>query len=120
MALQLFAEQYKLTADPTKVLEAYLSVFTTGEFALRGNSWRARDWKDERAYVSTGLISLKDLVTMLGVEAVVLWNAIVLKKRVCVLCDNVQRLLAVTRVLPQMAWHRQVTIMFAWRSLCRD
>jgi hypothetical protein len=104
---QLLGEQYKQTSDPTKVLEAYLSVFTTGEYTLRGTSWRASDWKDERAYITTGMVSLKDIVTMLGVEAVVLWNAIVLKKRICVLCDNVQRLLAVTRVLPQLAWHRQ-------------
>ena len=44
---------------------------------------------------------------MLGLEAVVLWNAILLKKRLLVVSDNVPELLDVIRTLPQLAWHRQ-------------
>lgn len=44
---------------------------------------------------------------MLGLEAVVLWNAILLKKRILVVSDNIPILLDVMRTLPQLAWHRQ-------------
>jgi hypothetical protein len=44
---------------------------------------------------------------MLGLEAVVLWNAILLKKRILVVSDNMTILLDIMRTLPQLVWHRQ-------------
>jgi hypothetical protein len=46
------------------------------------------------------------LLRTLGIETVVLWNAVFLKKRVLVVSDNLPRLLSIIRTLPQLAWHR--------------
>lgn len=49
---------------------------------------------------------------MLGLEAVVLWNAVLLKKRILVISEgngnqNLTKLLTTVRSLPQLAHHRQ-------------
>lgn len=49
---------------------------------------------------------------MLGLEAVLLWNAVLLKKRILVISEgsgnqNLTKLLTTIRSLPQLAYHRQ-------------
>ena len=44
---------------------------------------------------------------MFGMEIVLLWNALVLKKRVVMYSDSMEELQQLARVLPQFVWHRQ-------------
>jgi Stabilization of polarity axis len=43
---------------------------------------------------------------MFGPEIVLVWNAILLKKRVVVYCESLPALLKVIRAFPAFAWHR--------------
>lgn len=103
--INILIEQYLTTGDPTKLLEGYLSVYTTGKFSKGKLSFDMDSYVDSKAMIAGSC--LKDISRMLGVDAVVLWNAVLLKKRILVVCDNLPKLLAVVRTLPQLAWHRK-------------
>ena len=64
--------------DPTKALEVYLSVHTTGKF----KNYDGENYPDETACSHNSI--LKDLFLLFGAEFVILWNAVLLKKRVLV------------------------------------
>ena len=58
------------------------------------------------------MIMLTANYRMLGMEAVLLWNAVLLKKRILVVSEgsgnqNMMKLLNTVRSLPQLAYHRQ-------------
>lgn len=105
LLLTIFMEQYVTSGDPTKVLEGFLSVFTTGKFSNSAGSYDAASFKDTSAFIAVS--EMQDISRMLGVESVSLWNAILLKKRILVTADNLPKLQAVLRTLPQFVWHRQ-------------
>lgn len=103
--LALLHEQYLSSGDPTKILEGYLSVYTSQKF----KSFNMSKYQDSDAYLSSSCI--KDIVRMIGLESVVLWNAVLLKKRILVIDtsgpQNLSKLLDTVRTLPQLAFHRQ-------------
>ena len=132
---RLLAAAYRAAADPTKVLAAYLRVFTTGgvpaglvdaaaaaalpplpaylgpappEADPAGLSWAFDKWDDRKALIANA--SLLELVRLFGVEAVLLWNAVVLKKRILVRgasARDLPQVMRVVRSLPLLAWHRR-------------
>lgn len=106
MLLVLF-EQYSSSsnADPTKILEGYLSVVTTGNFSNAAGTVDISAFPDSDADKHTNV--LKELCMMLGIEAVVLWNAVILKKRILVVAESLSELMPVIRTLPQLALHRK-------------
>jgi hypothetical protein len=103
--LQILVDQYAATGEPTSILQAYLSVYTTGSFSGPKDSWNSSMYPDNRALISG--CSIKETVSMFGMEIVLLWNALVLKKRVVMYCDSMEELQQLARVLPQFVWHRQ-------------
>jgi hypothetical protein len=103
--LDVLLEQYITSGDPTKILEAYLSVYATGKYANKGGSYDISTFKDSSAMLAVS--EMLEISRMLGLETIILWNAILLKKRILVTSDNVIKLQAVMRTLPQFAIHRQ-------------
>ena len=51
--------------------------------------------------------SIKDLINSFGVESVLLWNVMILKKRIVIIDDSLPRMFRLIRTLPQLVWHRQ-------------
>lgn len=98
--LQIFYEQYVGTADPTKILEAYLSINTTGSYTNRIGTFDNSQYRDTDAFAVESALS--DLAKMLSVDTVILWNAMLLKKRILVVGDSISELLTVIRTLPQL------------------
>jgi hypothetical protein len=121
---------------------------------VNGNSWKMASYPNNKALLQGG--SIKEICGMFGyvlfriqywggggsidltvlthrIETIILWNALVLKKRVrpldnfvfgtqiifrctpphpppcqvAVVCDKLPQLLSVLRTLPQFVWHRQ-------------
>lgn len=62
-------------------------------------------YKDNDAYLAVS--EMYNLSSMLGIEFITLWNAVLLKKRILVVADSVTKLLPVVRSLPQLTWHRK-------------
>jgi hypothetical protein len=103
--LQLLTTVYANSGDTIKVLQGYLAVFTTGVFDAAGvGKFSLADHDSRRALLAT---PLKELVTRFDVEVILIWTAVLLKKRVLVYSDNLQLLLHVIRSFPVLVWHRQ-------------
>ena len=102
--LREFCARYASTGESTKVLEGYLSVFTTGAL---GDAWKNDDpkWDDNRALIANS--SIIEVVSTFGMESILLWNALILKKRLFVYSDDTAQLMRIVRTLPQFAWHRR-------------
>jgi hypothetical protein len=105
------ADTYSATAKPTAVLNAWLSAFRTGTIPkslVDGSSDKTLVWDGKTSDPSKVLKSagLQPLLASLGVEAVLLWTAIVLKRRIAVFGERVPEIVKALRVLPQLAPHR--------------
>lgn len=103
----LLVDEYAREATPTKLLEAYLRVFTSGNF----RSWKASAYANKAALLGApgrGVV-LQDLYTTFGAEgAMHCWTAIMLRRRIVVYSKpeasaETQRFV---RALPQLAWQR--------------
>jgi hypothetical protein len=114
--LELLAHQYVSTGDPTKILEGYLSVYTTGVFKNSKGSFKAADFDDEKALLSN--CNLSELIGTFEADTVILWNAILLKKRILVYADTVPKVLEIIRTFPCLAIHRKDWNVF--RPVIRD
>lgn len=49
----------------------------------------------------------KDIIKIFGIEIILLWTALMMKKRVVVYCDKSSTLLRVIRSFPLFIWHRR-------------
>lgn len=114
--LDVLAEQYISTGDPTRILEAYLSVYTTGTFTNQKRSFKAADYNDEKALFMNS--NLTDLINIFETDTVILWNAILLKKRILLYSDSVAKVLETIRTFPLLASHRKDWNVF--RPIIRD
>merc|ERR1712000_778174 len=82
------------------VLQGFLRVLTSGKVGnFDKDDFPARD-----ALLAT---SIKDIIKIFGIETILLWTALMMKKRVAVYCDKIQTLLRVIRSFPLFIWHRR-------------
>eukprot|EP01094_Clydonella_sp_ATCC50884_P013640 TRINITY_DN2390_c1_g1_i1.p1 TRINITY_DN2390_c1_g1~~TRINITY_DN2390_c1_g1_i1.p1 ORF type:complete len:381 (-),score=109.80 TRINITY_DN2390_c1_g1_i1:186-1328(-) len=112
----LFAKSYTHTGSPIDLLKAYLSVLTRGTCTLRvkaeegegeGESeetFEAAEYDRRSALLAT---PLKDVIAMLGMESILVWTALMMRKRIVVFCDRLSVLLKVIRAFPLFVSHRQ-------------
>jgi len=85
-------------------MENYLSVFTTGKINCSHGTFVDADFDNRRAAISP----LKEMFDTFGLETIVVWVAILLKKRIFVYSDKLIDLLALVRSFPLLgSWHRQ-------------
>lgn len=104
--LTLFMDQYEKTGDPTKVLEVILSIHATGKYNKFDNQdfVTASPTAPNPAFLNTS--ALKELIDMLGVDVAILWNAMILKKRIVVVSDSLTDLQSLVHTLPQLVYQR--------------
>ena len=99
---------YRTTGEPTKVLQAVLKLNTTGKFKSTLSDvkdFSISSYDDKHARLSGS--SLKKVISCFGERAILIWLAVILKKRIFVLADRWADVLFVVRTLPQFAWLRQ-------------
>ncbi|KAK7500789.1 hypothetical protein BaRGS_00008033 [Batillaria attramentaria] len=104
---QILLRQYRQTGSPTSILEGYLSVATRGTCANDENGkFSLGDYDRRQAYAK---VCLKEIIQTFGVETILIYTAMMLKKRILIYCPHhsLSQLLQYTRSVPALAWHRQ-------------
>jgi len=102
--LKVFAAAYLAEGSPLPIMQGYLSVFTTGKVSSPAGNFAESDFDVRRAFIAP----VKHLFTTFGLEAVVIWVAVLCKKRIIVYGDKLTELIAAVRAFPALgAWHRQ-------------
>lgn len=101
----VLANIYSATGEPAKLLQCHLDVFTKGQFdGGKIGKFLDSEYDNRRAYLVS---PLKDIVRLFGEESVLLWVAMMTKKRIVVYADKLDILQKVIRAIPLLVWHRQ-------------
>lgn len=108
--LGLLSNLYATTGEPTEILQAVLRVNTIGKYSSKDSKdetkpWKAADFDKKKALLAG--TSLKSVMGFFGDYSVLIWLAVLLKKRIFVLADKWSDVFFAVRSLPQLAWLRQ-------------
>jgi hypothetical protein len=111
--LRVLLQQYlDNKGEPVKILEAYLALLTQKRFG----SLDMADPRlsDDKSFLAVG--HLKELWTDFGFDTVILFNAMLLKKRILIVGDSLPHLLSVLRSFPQVSRFESVLSLFCIAS----
>lgn len=102
---------YKKSCCPAILLENYLLLFTKGVCSTDENGTFQMQDHDGHSVLTNSKI--KDVICMFGLESILIYIAMLLKKRIVVYHPNVEILQNICRTLPTLVCHRR-----NWSILC--
>ncbi|XP_071089986.1 DENN domain-containing protein 10-like [Haliotis cracherodii] len=115
---EILSKLYREKGSPSAMLEAYMGVVTRGVCATDDNGkFSVKDFGNRKAYAKS---NVKNVVQTLGLETILLYTALMLKKRIAIYFPphSLADLLVFTRSLPALVWHRQNwSIVYPYVSL---
>jgi len=106
--LKELAMVYASDGTPLRVLEGYLSAITIGRF----QNYNESAFSDQDMQTSNLKVSIRWMIEMFEVEAVLIWSCMMLKKRMVVYSSKILELQRFLRIIPALVPHRD-----SWSSL---
>lgn len=101
---RILSKVYCKTGDPTALLRLFLSVSVKGSCTTEENgTFLLKDFECRRSLTQ---VPIKDIIKMFGLEAIIIYTAIMLKKRVIVYHHKLSVLLNYIRALTALSQHR--------------
>ncbi|XP_062518581.1 DENN domain-containing protein 10-like [Corticium candelabrum] len=101
----ILLHNYMTTGNASRVAEGFLSVFTRGVCPdPNGEQFQVKAFDIRKAYIAS---SIKDVINVFGVETILIYTALLLKKRIVVFHPDLVPLLRIVRALPVLVWQRQ-------------
>ncbi|KAG8198303.1 hypothetical protein JTE90_021557 [Oedothorax gibbosus] len=102
---QILSKTYCKTGNPAEMLKLYISVLVKGTCLTEDNgTFTVRQFDKTSAY---SCVPAKDVVKTFGLETILIYTALLLKKRIVVYHHRLDTLLWFVRSLPAFMWHRQ-------------
>ncbi|XP_049863152.1 putative DENN domain-containing protein 10 B isoform X1 [Schistocerca gregaria] len=110
---RILSKTYCKTGNPAVMLQLYLSVITRGSCTTEENgTFLAKDFESRKNIPHT---TLKELIQTFGLESILIYTGLLLKKRIIVYHHSLEALLKWIRTFPAMMWHRKSNdILHPW------
>ncbi|KDR18834.1 putative protein FAM45B [Zootermopsis nevadensis] len=120
---RLLSKTYCKTGSPVSMLQLYLSVMTRGSCTTEENgTFLVCDFEahtNHNSHITNSRI--KELIRMFGLETILIYTALLLKKRIVVYHHNLEIMLKWMSTFPALMWHRKAAdILFPWVDLQSD
>ncbi|KAL6263311.1 hypothetical protein P5V15_006109 [Pogonomyrmex californicus] len=116
---RVLSKMYCKTGKPTEILQLYLSVFTKGSCSTQENgTFVSDDFNTHRFAAST---NVKELIKTFELETILIYTALLLKKKIIVYHHSLEQLFKWIRTFPALMKHRKITDnLFPWIDLVND
>ncbi|XP_068745894.1 DENN domain-containing protein 10-like [Montipora capricornis] len=102
---KIMINKFIKSGDASSMLEPYLSVITKGSCSNgMDGSLAVKDFDPRMSYVAS---PISDVINIFGVETILIYTALLLKRKVVVYSPKLDTLLNISRALPLLVWHRQ-------------
>jgi len=102
---RLLSKAYCKAGSPVVVLQHFLSVSVHGSCSTEENgTFLAKDFGQRQVYSNC---NVKDVIRTFQLETIIIFTALILKKRILVYHHQLDHLLTFLRALPAFTWHRQ-------------
>ncbi|KAL2718918.1 DENN domain-containing protein 10-like [Vespula squamosa] len=115
---RVFSKMYCKTGKPTEILQLYLSVFTKGSCSTQENGTFVSDDFSSRTITNT---NVKELIKIFELETILIYTALLLKKRIVIYHHSLEQLLRWMKTFPALMKHRKVEEnLYPWIELVND
>ncbi|XP_074114977.1 putative DENN domain-containing protein 10 B [Cotesia typhae] len=116
---RVLSKMYCKTGNPVEILKLYLSVFTNGSCTTEENGiYNSDDYNLSHLNSDT---NIRDLIKTFELETILIYNALLLKRRIVVYHHSLEQLFKWIRTFPALMKHRDVTDnLIPWIDLNAD
>ncbi len=104
--INIFSKTYLKTGDISKLLSYYLSVLINGSFISEENNLKFNCEDYDKLEIMASKLPIKSIIKMFGLDIILIYTALILKKRIAVYHHKLETLLQFIRTLPSFVWHR--------------
>ncbi|XP_074642777.1 DENN domain-containing protein 10-like [Tubulanus polymorphus] len=103
--LRIMISEYQNSGSPVSMMQCYLDIITKGstKSTVDEDICNVKDYSVSDAYLH---YSIKDAIKKFGLETIIIYTAILLKKKVIVYHSKQEELQTFLRTLPLLVWHR--------------
>ncbi|XP_012289016.1 putative protein FAM45B [Orussus abietinus] len=116
---RILSKTYCKSGNPTEILQLYLSVYTKGTCTTQENGTFISDEFTSHCFESN--TNIKELIKTFELETILIYTALLLKKRIIVYHHSLEQLLRWIVTFPALMKHRNLTeYLFPWIELIPD